>query len=203
MGNYIAVAGNMGVGKSTLVQFMSEQFGGRPFYEPENPYLGRFFKDMKRWSFHSQVYYLTHKFRLHREIDKMQGTVFLDRSIYEDAEIFARGLYLQKKMTKEEFKLYWDLYESMIECINPPTLLIYLTCSMKTLQERIAKRGRVSEKDVPIAYLRGLQRKYDKWVSEVKFCEVINIVTDDLDYLGDLLHRKSVIDRLKPYLNLR
>lgn len=191
----------MGVGKSTLVQFMSEQFGGEPFYEPENPFLTRFFKDMKRWSFHSQIYCLTHKFKLQLAISKMDAPVFLDRTIYEDAEIFARGLFRQRRISKEEFELYWDLYETMIQCIKPPDLLIYLTCSMKTLQCRIQKRGRKSEKSVPIAYLRGLQKKYDTWISKVDFCEVITIKTDNLDYLGDLLHRDRVIAKLAPYLS--
>ncbi len=199
---YIAVAGNMGVGKSTLVQFLTQQFQGEPFYEPvdTNPYFARFFKDMRKWAFHSQIYFLAHKFRIHQEIEKRSGLVVIDRSIYEDAEIFAKGLYRARKMSKDDFNLYWDLYESMCQSLRPPDVLIYLTCSMKTLKKRIRERGRKAEKHVPDSHLRRLQRAYDDWVNRVDFCEVVRIKTDELDYVGDLVHRADVIERLSPYL---
>jgi len=199
---YIAVAGNMGVGKSTLVQFLTTQFHGTPFYEPvdENPYFARFFKDMRKWAFHSQIYFLTHKFRIHQVIEQTDGLVVIDRSIYEDAEIFAKGLFAAKKMTDDEFDLYWALYQSMCACLKPPDLLIYLTCSLDTLKDRIHKRGRGAEKAVPDAHLERLQRYYDDWIKRVDFCEVITIKTDDLDYLTDLIHRDRVLDHLAKYI---
>jgi deoxyadenosine/deoxycytidine kinase len=199
---YIAVAGNMGAGKSTLVQFLTQQFGGEAFYEPvdTNPYFGKFFKDMRKWAFHSQIYFLTHKFKIHQEIQKRTGLVVIDRSIYEDAEIFAAMLFRARKMSKDDFKLYWDLYQAMCQSLRPPDLLIYLSCSMKNLKKRIKERGRKEEKHVPDGHLRRLQRAYDDWVKRVDFCEVLHIKTDELDYIGDLVHRANVIERLSLYL---
>lgn len=199
---YIAVAGNMGAGKSTLVQFLATQFEGTPFYEPvdTNPYFARFFKNMRKWAFHSQIYFLAHKFKIHQQIQKTPGLVVIDRSIYEDAEIFAKGLYHARKINTDDFNLYWALYESMCESLRPPDLLIYLTCSLETLKERIKKRGRGAEKNVPDAHLELLQSSYDAWVKRVDFCEVITIKTDNLDYVGDLVHRASVIERLAKFL---
>ncbi len=199
---YIAVAGNMGVGKSTLVQFLTAQFGGEAFYEPvdTNPYFAKFFKDMKKWSFHSQIYFLTHKFRIHQQVEKKSGLVVVDRSIYEDAEIFARGLYLSRKMSKNEFDLYWSLYQAMCESLRPPDVLVYLTCDLDILKKRIAKRGRKEEKSVPDAHLRLLQRRYNAWVKRIDFCEVITLNTDNLDYISDEVHRAHVIERLAKYL---
>ncbi len=199
---YIAVAGNMGVGKSTLVQFLSHQFSAQAFYEPvdTNPYFTRFFRDMKKWSFHSQIYFLTHKFRIHQEVQKCGGLAVLDRTIYEDAEIFARGLYLAKKMTKNEYELYWSLYEAMCQTLRPPDVLVFLNSSIATLKERIARRGRQAEKMVPDAHLKLLQRRYHAWIKRIDFCEVITIETDNLDYISDAVHRAHVIDRLAKYL---
>lgn len=199
---YIAVAGNMGVGKSTLVQFLTAQFQGEPHYEPvdTNPYFNKFFKDMRKWAFHSQAYFLTHKFRIHQAVQKKQGLVVVDRTIYEDAEIFAKGLYRDGNMDEDDFKLYWDLYQAMRESLRPPDLLIYLTCSIKTLSDRIHKRARSAESSVPEAYLKRLQNDYDSWISGVDFCEVITLKTDNLDYISDMVHRESVIKILSKYL---
>lgn len=199
---YIAVAGNMGVGKSTLVQFLTTQFDGEPHYEPvdTNPYFTKFFKDMRKWSFHSQIYFLTHKFRIHQQIQEKSGFVVLDRTIYEDAEVFAKGLYRAKKMAKNDFQLYWDLYEAMCKSLRPPDLLIYLTASISTLKERIHKRGRHGEKNVPDVHLKRLQRAYDSWIEKVDFCKVITLRTDNLDYISDMVHRESVIKELSSYI---
>lgn len=200
---FIAVAGNMGVGKSTLVQFLCSQFNGEPYYElvNDNPYFARFFRDMKKWAFHSQTYFLTHKFRIHQGLMEKSGLVVLDRSIYEDAEIFAKGLYRSGKMHKDDFELYWSLYEGMCKSLRRPDVLIYLTCTIDTLKKRIKKRGRKEEKNVPTAYLRRLQKDYDQWVKKIDFCEVVTIKTDELDYIGDLVHRANVIDILGKYLS--
>jgi len=199
---YLAVAGNMGVGKSTMVQFLAAQFGGEAFYEPvdTNPFFAKFFKDMRTWSFHSQIYFLTHKYRIHQEVEKRHGLLVVDRTIYEDAEIFAKSLFRSRKMSKDEFNLYWDLYESMCKSLRPPDALIYLTCSMKTLKERISKRGRKAEREVPDAHLRRLHNSYERWIKSIDFCEVININTDNLDYTSDAVHRARVIEHLSKYL---
>lgn len=192
----------MGVGKSTLVQFLSAQFGGEPFYEPvdTNPWFARFFKDMRAWAFHSQLYFLTHKFRIHQEVEKRSGLKVIDRSIYEDAEIFVKGLYRARKLSKDEFKLYWDLYTAMCQSLKPPDVLIYLTCSIKNLVCRINSRGREAEKQVSENYLRRLQKNYDNWIKSIDFCEVITINTDNLHYTSDALHRQHVVERLSKYL---
>jgi deoxyadenosine/deoxycytidine kinase len=198
----IAVAGNMGVGKSTLVQFLSAQFDGKAFYEPvdSNPYFAKFFKDMRTWAFHSQMYFLTYKFRIHQEAERTPGLTVIDRSIYEDAEIFVKGLFRSRKLSKDEFKIYWDLYDAIRNTLRPPDVLIYLTCSMKTLTERVNSRGRQAEKSVPESYLRRLQKNYDQWVRSIDFCDVITINTDNLDYTSDALHRARVIEHLSKYL---
>lgn len=199
---YIVVAGNMGTGKSTLVQFLTSQFGGEPFYEPvdTNPYFAKFFKDMRKWAFHSQIYFLAHKFRIHQQMQKQPGLVVIDRSIYEDAEIFAKGLFRSRKMSKDDFKLYWDLYQAMCQSLKPPDLLIYMSCSTKTIKKRIKERGRREERKIPDAYLRRLQKAYDEWIAKVNFCKVIHLKTDELDYISDLVHRADVIYRLAPHL---
>lgn len=202
MRRYIVVAGNMGVGKSTMVQFLTSHFGGKPFYEPinTNPYFSKFFGDMKTWGFHSQLYYLTHKFRLTLNLLKESGLLVLDRSIYEDAEIFAKGLHRARKMNNNDFQLYWDLYQGMCEVLTPPDLLIYLTCSMPVLKQRIAQRGRTSEKEVKASYLRRLQKNYDDWVDSVTFCKVLRINTDNIDYVSDLEHRIDIVTLISKHL---
>lgn len=148
---YFAIAGNVGSGKSSMVDFLCRHYKLKPFFEPHdiNPYLALFFKDMKRWAFHSQMHFLTHKFRIHQELDRDPGTAVQDRSIYEDAEIFATNLYKMGYMSKDEFGTYKDLYNTMLSAIKPPDIMIYLECPLKTLKKRIAKRGRAMEKAVP------------------------------------------------------
>ncbi len=134
----------MGAGKSTLVDFLSRTYGIEPFYEPneDNPYLPDFYNDMKRWSFHSQLYFLSSKFRLHQELDRAPGTVVLDRTIFEDAEIFATALRDMKRIDHRDWDTYWAFYQSILNAIKPPDLMIYLRCSMRTLRKRIRLRGR-------------------------------------------------------------
>ena len=156
----IAIAGNIGVGKSTLVEFLSRTYGISPYYEPseDNPYLPDFYNDMRRWSFHSQLYFLSNKFRIHQDLDRMPGVVVLDRTIFEDAEIFATALHDMKHMDDRDWETYTNFYKSILDAIKPPDLMIYLRCSMRTLRKRIKLRGREMEKDVPLAYLKRLER---------------------------------------------
>jgi deoxyadenosine/deoxycytidine kinase len=198
----IAIAGNMGSGKSTLVDFLARTYGVSPFYEPneENPYLPDFYKDMKRWAFRSQLYFLSNKFRLHQELDRTPGVVALDRTIFEDAEIFATALHQMRKIDKRDWQTYWGFYQAILDAIKPPDLMIYLRCSMRTLRQRIKLRGRAMEQDVPLAYLRRLDRLYEEWIRSYRMSEVLVLETDKLDYIHDLMHRLDVMERIEAVL---
>ena len=192
----------MGSGKSTLVEFLHRTYDVVPFYEPNdmNPYLADFYKDMKRWAFQSQLYFLSNKFRLHQELDRQPGVVALDRTIFEDAEIFATALYQMRKISKRDWETYQGFYQAILDAIRPPDLMIYLRCSMRTLRQRIRMRGRKMEQDVPLAYLKRLDRLYERWISGYDMSEVLVLETDQLDYIHDLLHRLDVMERIEAML---
>lgn len=198
----IAIAGNMGSGKSTLVEFLSRTYGVTPFYEPndENPYLADFYKDMKGWAFQSQLYFLSNKFRLHQELDRQPGVVALDRTIFEDAEIFATALFQMRKISKRDWQTYQSFYGAILDAIQPPDLMIYLRCSMRTLRQRIRLRGREMEQDVPLPYLKRLDRLYEDWISSYAMSDVLVLETDQLDYIHDLVHRLDVMERIEAVL---
>jgi len=192
----------MGTGKSTLVDFLSRTYGVTPFYEPndENPYLIDFYKDMKRWAFQSQVYVLSNMFRLHQELDRQDGVVALDRTIFEDAEIFATALFQMRKISKRDWEMYQGFYGAILDAIRPPDLMIYLRCSMRTLRQRIRLRGRKMEQDVPLAYLKRLECLYDNWIESYAMSDVLVLETDNLDYIHDLVHRLDVMQRIEAVL---
>jgi deoxyadenosine/deoxycytidine kinase len=192
----------MGSGKSTLVDFLARTYDVSPFYEPndENPYLPDFYKDMKRWAFRSQLYFLSNKFRLHQELDRTPGVVALDRTIFEDAEIFATALHQMRKIDKRDWQTYWGFYQAILDAIKPPDLMIYLRCSMRTLRQRIRLRGRAMEQDVPLAYLKRLDRLYEDWISSYEMSEVLVLETDKMDYIHDLIHRLDVMERIESVL---
>ncbi len=192
----------MGTGKSTLVDFLARTYGVMPFYEPndENPYLGDFYKDMKRWAFQSQLYFLSNKFRLHQELDRQPGVVALDRTIFEDAEIFATALHQMRKISKRDWATYQGMYAAILDAIKPPDLMIYLRCSMRTLRKRICLRGRAMEQDVPLAYLKRLERLYEEWIASYDMSDVLVLETDKLDYIHDLVHRLDVMERIEAVL---
>ncbi len=192
----------MGSGKSTLVDFLSRTYGVVPFYEPndENPYLADFYKDMKGWAFQSQLYFLSNKFRLHQELDRQDGVVALDRTIFEDAEIFATALFQMRKITKRDWETYQGFYSAILDAIRPPDLMIYLRCSMRTLRQRIRLRGREMEQDVPLAYLKRLDGLYEKWIESYTMSDVLVLKTDELDYIHDLVHRLDVMQRIEAVL---
>ena len=198
----IAIAGNIGAGKSTLVEFLSRTYGIAPFYEPneDNPYLPDFYQDMNRWAFHSQLYFLSNKFRLHQELDQTPGVVVLDRTIFEDAEIFATALHDMKRMDDRDWSTYWTFYQTILNAIQPPDLMIYLRCSMRTLRKRIRMRGRDMEQDVPLPYLKRLDRLYEAWIASYTMSEVLILETDNLDYTSDLIHRLDVMQRIEAVL---
>jgi len=192
----------MGSGKSTLVEFLSQTYGVTPFYEPndENPYLVDFYKDMKGWAFQSQLYFLSNKFRLHQELDRQGGVVALDRTIFEDAEIFATALFQMRKISKRDWQTYQSFYGAILDAIQPPDLMIYLRCSMRTLRQRIRLRGREMEQDVPLPYLKRLDRLYETWISSYSMSDVLVLETDQLDYIHDLVHRLDVMERIEAVL---
>ncbi|MBI4212353.1 MAG: deoxynucleoside kinase [Deltaproteobacteria bacterium] len=199
---YIAIAGNMGAGKSSLVEFLCSHFGLKPFFEPHltNPFLELFYQDMKRWAFHSQMYYLSNKFRIHRELDTTNGTVVQDRTIFEDAEIFAENLYRQGHMSEPEYETYRHLYETMLKAIQPPDILLYLECPVKALKTRIAKRGRGMEQSIPDSYIRGLHKLYTEWIDGYKLSPVIRYSTEKQDYLSDFIHRQDLLSLIEKHL---
>ena len=198
----IAIAGNIGSGKSTLVEFLSRTYGIAPYYEPseDNPYLPDFYTDMKRWSFHSQLYFLSNKFRIHQKLDRMPGLVVLDRTIFEDAEIFATALHEMRCIDDRDWATYCAFYKTILDAINPPDLLIYLRCSIRTLRKRIRLRGREMEKDMPLAYLKRLDTLYENWVANYDLGDVLVLETDRLDYINDLMHRLDVMERIESML---
>jgi len=199
---FIAVAGNIGAGKSTMVDFLCHSYGWRPFTEPNalNPYLDDFYSDMDAWAFHSQISFLAHKFRIHMELMQEAETVVQDRTIYEDAEIFARYLHQAGHMSDRDFGTYSDLFTAMKQALAPPDLLIRLECSVRALRRRIKKRGRPEEQDIPLKYLKSLQGLYEDWFDSYDLCPVLVINTERLDYIGDLVHRLEVRSALEPFL---
>ncbi|NOY44748.1 MAG: deoxynucleoside kinase [Deltaproteobacteria bacterium] len=203
MVKYIAVAGNMGSGKSSLVEFLCRRYPHiRPFYErnAENPYLADFYRDMGRWAFHSQVYFLTLKFRVHQELDACPQTVIQDRTIYEDAEIFAENLHRRGHLSGRDYQAYRLLYETIRASLNPPDLLIYLKSSMSTIRRRIRRRGRDYEQAVDPAYLRDLNRLYRSWIRRYDLSPVLVIDADRLDFIHDLVDRLEVLETIERYL---
>lgn len=191
MKKFIAVAGNMGVGKTSMVEFLCSRYGVEPVYEPfmDNPYLDDFYTDMGKYAFHSQLYFLTHKFRLHMELNNNAAPVVQDRTIYEDAEIFATNLHRSRHMSDRDYKTYIELYETMKEALQPPDLMIYLRCSVRAIRRRIKKRGRESEQAIPVRYIRNLNLLYEEWIERYDQSPVLIWDSERMDYLTDLCDR--------------
>jgi deoxyadenosine/deoxycytidine kinase len=199
---FIAIAGNIGAGKTELTAFLCKKYGLTPFYEPndQNPYLADFYKDMRSWAFRSQIFFLTHKFRLHRSLEKGEGTALQDRTIYEDAEIFAKNLHRQRFIDKRDWHTYWELYETISAALKPPDLMIYLKCPVRTLKDRIRLRGREMERDIPTNYLKRLNDLYEDWFKSYKMSPVLVLPTDTLDYLTNLVDRVDLFRQIERHL---
>lgn len=199
---FIAVAGNIGAGKSSLVEFLERRHGMRAIYEPYvgNPYLDDFYADMKGYAFQSQLYFLTHKFRLHLGLGQEQGVIVLDRTIYEDAEIFAKNLHQTGLIDDRDFGLYTELYDSMKVALRPPDLLIYLRCSVRAIRRRIKQRGRPSEQNIPTEYLKRLNDLYEAWIGSYTLCPVLVWDSDKKDYLTDLVDWMDFRQRLQHFI---
>lgn len=183
---FLAVAGNIGAGKSSLTRLLSQKMGWKPMFESveDNPYLNDFYKDMKRWSFNLQVYFLSNRFRSHKAITEGIESIILDRVIYEDAEIFARNLFEMGNMEERDYRNYVALYEVMTEYLHPPDLLIYLRASVDTLVRQIALRGRDFEQSIKREYLEQLNRHYESWIQRYNKGKLLVVESDGLDFVN-------------------
>ena len=195
---FVAIAGNVGAGKSTLVGLLATKLGWTPFYEAvdENPYLSDFYRDMRGWAFHSQVFFLSKRLRHHRRLLDHPSSVLQDRSVYEDAEIFAKNLYRQGNMDERDYGVYRELYEVLTLYLPPPDLVVYLRASVSTLQKRIALRGREYERNISNDYLDSLNVLYEDWIAGFSLCPVLSINADDLDYVNHDRHLDLVASRI-------
>lgn len=202
MDKFIAVAGNIGVGKSTLVTLLSEQLNWEPIYEPveENPYLAEFYEDMQAWGFHSQIFFLTRRLQSHRQLMDHKGSVIQDRSVYEDAEIFAQNLFHQGAINERDYATYRELYQVLTAFLTPPDLVIYLRASVPTLINRIAKRDRDYERTIHVDYLEDLNKLYETWVAHFNLCPVLTVPCDNLDYVAKPEHLALIVDKVRAIL---
>jgi len=180
---FIVIAGNIGSGKTTLTQLLAEHYSWQPHFEvvQENPYLADFYGDMRRWSLQLQVFFLSKRFQAHQQIIKTMSSAIQDRSIYEDAHIFARALHESGKMEDRDYQNYLDLYRTMLSFLQPPDLVVYVRRSVDCLKSRIAERGRDYEKDIPDEYLHQLNRCYDDWIEGYHLGKVLTVQADSLD----------------------
>ena len=187
MKKYLVLAGNIGAGKSTLVGLLAARLGFRPYYEPvaENPYLTDFYADMGRWALQSQLFFLTHRVKTHRALMDDPCSVVQDRSLYEDAEVFARNLREQGALSGRDWSTYRELYTTVADLLPPPDLVIYLRASVPTLKRRIAKRGRDFEASIPDEYLAGLNRLYEEWIEGFDRAPVLVVPGDRLDFVEE------------------
>lgn len=202
---FITIAGNIGVGKSTLVTLLSERLGWDPVFESvsENPYLADFYDNMERWSFQSQVFFLARRLQQHHELLQRSNSVIQDRSVYEDAEIFARNLYHQNLLSERDWQTYFDLYRVLANMLPAPHLVLYLRASLPTLRRRIAQRGRAYEKEISDDYLLQLNKLYDNWADAFGHSPVLTVETDNLDYVQHDSHLDQIWRRIEDRLKGR
>jgi deoxyadenosine/deoxycytidine kinase len=199
---FICIAGNIGSGKSSLTQKLSEQYGWKAYFESvdDNPYLPDFYADMKRWAFHLQVYFLSKRFQTHKEIVESSLSVVQDRSIYEDAEIFARNLHEIGKMDDRDYKNYRSLFYTMTDYLQAPDLMIYLNCPIETLLHQIQRRGRTYEQSIPREYLEQLNHHYNTWIESYDLGPLLIIDNTDLDFVHRDEDFSYVIDLIRKKL---
>lgn len=201
-GYLVGIAGNIGVGKTTLTRKMAEKLGWKSYFESviDNPYLDDFYKDMARWSFNLQIYFLAHRFRTLKQIAASGKNSIQDRTIYEDVEIFARSIHEQGFMSERDFKTYYDLFYEMIPHIKAPDVIIYLRASHETLMNRISSRGREFEQTIDPQYILYLNSAYDKWIDSIrgKF-NIITIDADKTDYLNGEEDLDELIGLIRKY----
>lgn len=199
---HVAIAGNIGAGKTALTDVMGQYFDWKTIYEQvdENPYLTDFYNDMRRWSFNLQVFFLSRRFEQLKEIEEMEASVVQDRSIYEDAEIFARNLYEMGLMSARDFENYADLFSIMTDYLEPPSLLVYLRASVPTLVNQIQQRGRDYESTIRIDYLERLQGHYEDWIEDYDRGPKLIIDIDELDFVHEEKDRRTVLNQIESRL---
>lgn len=202
---FLAVAGNIGSGKSSLTNLLSAHFGWTPYFESveDNPYLSDFYADMKRWSFNLQVYFLSNRFRSHKSITEGPQSVILDRAIYEDAEIFARNLFEIGNMEERDYQNYVALYEVMTGYLRAPDLLIYLRANVDTLMRQIALRGRDFEQSIRREYLEQLNRHYEAWITRYALGKVLVVESDTLDFVNRKDDFRRVVEMIGGKLGMK
>jgi deoxyadenosine/deoxycytidine kinase len=205
MKRFVAIAGNIGVGKSTLTELLSQRLGWEPFFEAvdDNPYLSDFYEDMERWSFHSQIYFLSRRLRHHWQLLQRSNSVVQDRTVYEDAEIFARNLYRQGSLNERDYRSYSELYDVVTTVLPPPDLIVYLRASVATLEKRIRKRGRSYEKSISTEYLEQLNQLYETWIANFSLCPVLTVPSDALDFVSRHSHLELITEKVLERLHGR
>ncbi len=199
-GYFLAIAGNIGVGKTELTSRLSDELGWMAYYEPviQNPYLDDFYGDMPRWSFHLQIYFLSERFKAQAAIGQSPLPFIQDRTIYEDAEIFARTLHEQGSMTLVDYRNYTALFDVLVSFLRKPDLIIYLRATPEALMDRISRRGRASEKGIGIDYIARLNRAYDSWMARARReLEVLEIDTDRVALQGETPAFRQLVADLK------
>lgn len=202
--NYlVGIAGNIGVGKTTVTQKIADRLGWKPYFESviDNPYLNDFYNDMQRWSFNLQIYFLAHRFRSQKEMIEAGVNAIQDRTIYEDVEIFAKSLYEQGSLNERDYACYRDLFHNMVPYLPKPDVIIYLKASIDTLRHRIGLRGREYEQSIEREYLEYLNGAYDRWIERAKKdFHVLEIDANLVDYVNGDNDLDELIDRLQSAL---
>lgn len=200
--NYIAIAGNIGSGKTSLANFLNKKLKIKLLPEPqdENPYLKDFYADMKRWAFHSQLFFLIKKIHFYNLIENSSELILLDRTIYEDAEVFATALYRKRFISKRDFNLYMSIYKESLNSINPPRLLIFCHCSFSCIVRRIHQRGRTYETKIDKNYIKYLNYLYSKWRERYNLSEVLDIDTEKMDYYSNFIDRLNILNEIIKYI---
>lgn len=200
---HIAIAGNIGAGKTTLTTLLSKHYGWVPNYETvdDNPYLNDFYNEMQRWSFNLQIFFLNSRFKQVVDIRKSGETVVQDRTIYEDAEIFAPNLHDMGLMSTRDYENYKSLFNLMVDLIQPPDLLIYLRASVPTLVSQIQARGREYEESIRLDYLKMLNERYELWISKYKDSKLLIVNVDDLSFHTSNEDLSKIIDRIDAQLH--
>lgn len=195
---HIAISGNIGSGKTTLTSLLAKHYKWEPHFEDadDNPYINDFYEDMQRWSFNLQIHFLTSRFNLVMKIRKNNKTVVQDRTIYEDAYIFAPNLHAMGLMTTRDFNNYLSLFELMNPFITPPDLLIYLRASVSTLVNQIQKRGREYEEAIRIDYLKRLNERYEAWITTYSQGKLLIIDIDDINFADNPEHLGKIVEKI-------
>lgn len=198
---YIAIAGNIGAGKSSLTSLLGKNFGWRTYFESvdDNPYLSDFYEDMRRWSFNLQIYFLSSRFQHQKKLMEITESIIQDRTIYEDVEIFAKNLHEMGLMSDRDYKNYCALFNEMVHYLQAPDLLIYLRAEVPTLVRQIQQRGREYENTIRIEYLERLNRLYEDWIDRYDQEKLI-IDTDNLDFVNNQNDLGKVLELIEQRL---